>query len=100
MEIAVCAISLRLPENHSLKGKRQIVHSITGRLQNRFHVTAAEVDGQGKWQVATIGLAYVSNRAEHARETIDRAVAFVVESYPDIEILGVDVEVIPALERG
>ncbi len=99
MNIAVCALSLRLPENHSLKGKRQIIHSITGRLQNRFHVTAAEVEGQGLWQVSTIGLAYVSNRADHARETIERAVTFVLESYPDIEILGVDVEVIPALER-
>ncbi len=99
MNVAVCTISFRLPENHSLKGKRQIVHSITGRLQNRFHVTAAEVDGQGLWQVSTIGLAYVSNRADHARETIDRAIAFVLESYPDIEILGVQVEVIPALQR-
>ncbi len=53
MNVAVCALKFRLPENHSLKGKRQIVHSITGRLQNRFHVSAAEVEGQGLWQVCT-----------------------------------------------
>ncbi len=82
-----------------MKGKRQIVHSITGRLQNRFHVTAAEVDGQGLWQVSTIGVAYVSNRVDHARATIDRAIAYVVENYPDIEILGAQVEVFPVLQR-
>ncbi len=95
MNVAVCALKFRLPENHSLKGKRQIVHSITGRLQNRFRVSAAEVEGQGLWQVCTIGIAYVSNRGEHARETIEHAVAFVVEGYPDIEVLDVRVEVIP-----
>ncbi len=95
MNVAVCALKFRLPENHSLKGKRQIVHSMTGRLQNRFHVSAAEVEGQGLWQVCTIGIACVSNRGEHARETIEHAVTFVVESYPDIEVLDVRVEVIP-----
>ncbi len=99
MNIAVCALSVRLPENHSLKGKRQIVHSITGRLQNRFHVSAAEVEGQGLWQVSTIGFAYVSNRADHAREIIDRAVSFVLDNYPDIEVLGAQVEVFPVLQR-
>jgi uncharacterized protein len=97
MHVAVCAIKFRLPDNHSLKGKRQIVHSIIGRIQNRFHVTAAEVEGQGLWQVSTVGIAYVSNRSEHARETIDAAVSYVVENYPDIEVLEVQAEVFPVL---
>jgi hypothetical protein len=95
MNVAVCALKFRLPENHSLKGKRQIVLSMTARLQNRFHVSAAEVEGQGLWQVCTIGISYVSNRGEHARETVDHAVSFVVENYPDIEVLDVQVEVFP-----
>ena len=45
--------------------------------------------------VCTIGIACVSNCGEHARETIEHAVAFVVEGYPDIEVLGVRMEVIP-----
>ena len=97
MNVAVCALKFRLPENHSLKGKRQIVLSMTSRLQNRFHVSASEVEGQGLWQVCTIGISYVSNRAEHARETIDHAVSFVVENYPEIEVLDVQVEVFTAL---
>ncbi len=71
------------------------MHSITGRLQNRFRVSAAEVEGQGLWQVCTIGIACVSNHGEHARETVDHAVSYVAENYPDIEILEVQVEVFP-----
>jgi len=32
MNVGVCQLHLRLPENHSLKGKRGIVKSLTGRI--------------------------------------------------------------------
>ena len=98
MNVAVCTLKIRLPENHSLKGKRQVVHSMTARLQNRFRVAAAEVEGQGLWQVSTIGMACVSNRADHARETIDNALGFIEHAYPEIEMLDSTVEVFPVLQ--
>ncbi len=95
MHVAVGMLRIRLPENHSLKGKRQVVHSLTARLQQHFRVSASEVDGQGLWQVSTIGIAFVSNRADHARETMDHVVGFVLVNYPDVELLESHVEVIP-----
>ncbi len=97
MNVAVGTIAIRLPENHTLKGKRQVVQSMTARLRDRFSVSAAEVEGQGLWQVATIGLSCVSNRADHAQETVENAMAFVVEHYPEVEILETQVEVFPVL---
>jgi len=97
MNVAVGTIDIRLPENHTLKGKRQVVQSMTARLRDRFEVSAAEVEGQGLWQVATIGLSCVSNRADHARETLENAVTFVVEHYPEIEVTESHVEVFPVL---
>ncbi|HEY55892.1 MAG TPA: DUF503 domain-containing protein, partial [Dehalococcoidia bacterium] len=43
MNVGVCRITLRLPENLSLKGKRQVVKSITSRVGNQFRVSVAEV---------------------------------------------------------
>ena len=97
MNVAVGTIAIRLPENHTLKGKRQVVQSMTARLRDRFSVSAAEVDGQGLWQVATIGLACVSNRADHAQETVEHAIGFVVEHYPEVEVMESHVEVFPVL---
>jgi len=97
MNVAVCTLTIRLPENHSLKGKRQVIHSITARLQNRFRVSAAEVDGLGLWQMSTIGIACVSNRADHARETVDTVIRFVVQNYPEVELIDSRVEVFPVL---
>jgi uncharacterized protein YlxP (DUF503 family) len=39
MSVALCNLTLRLPENGSLKGKRQVVKSIQQRLHNRFNVS-------------------------------------------------------------
>ena len=95
MHVSVCQIKLRLPENHSLKGKRQVIKSIITRLKNRFNVSVAEVDNQNLWQLATLGVACVSNHRNHADETLSNAVKFVVQNYPDVELLSSEIETFP-----
>ncbi len=95
MNVSVCRIELRLPENHSLKGKRQVIKSIIARLQNQYKVAVAEVDNQGLWQVATLGVACVSNRRRHSDETLSNVVKFIIRNYPDVELLRSEIETLP-----
>jgi uncharacterized protein YlxP (DUF503 family) len=95
MHVSVCQIKLRLPENHSLKGKRQVIQSIITRLQNRYKVSIAEVDNQDLWQLATLGIACVSNHRRHADETLANVVKFVIQNYPDVELLSSEIETLP-----
>jgi uncharacterized protein YlxP (DUF503 family) len=95
MHVSVCQIELRLPENHSLKGKRQVIKSIITRLQNKFNVSVAEVDNQDLWQLATLGVACVSNHRRHADETLANVIKFVAQNYPDVELLGSQIETFP-----
>jgi len=95
MHVSVCQIELRLPENHSLKGKRQVIKSIITRLQNKFNVSVAEVDNQNLWQLATLGIACVSNHRRHADETLSNVVKFVVQNYPNVELLSSAIEIFP-----
>jgi uncharacterized protein YlxP (DUF503 family) len=95
MHVSVCQIELRLPENHSLKGKRQVIKSIITRLQNKFNVSVAEVDNQDLWQLATLGIACVSNHRRHADETLANVIKFVAQNYPDVELLGSQIETFP-----
>ena len=92
MHVSVCQIELRLPENQSLKGKRQVIKSIITRLQNRYKVSVAEVDNQNLWQLATLGIACVSNHRRHADETLSNVVKFIVQNYPDVELLSSEIE--------
>ncbi|NWF77011.1 MAG: DUF503 domain-containing protein [Chloroflexi bacterium] len=95
MHVGVCRIELRLPENHSLKGKRQVIKSIIARLQNKFNVSVAEVDHQDLWQLATLGVACVSNHRRHADETLANVVKFIAQNYPDVELLSSEIETLP-----
>ena len=95
MHVSVCRIELRLPENHSLKGKRQVIKSIIARLQNKFKVSVAEVDNQDLWQLAVLGVACVSNHRRHADETLSNVVKFIIQNYPDVELLSSEIETFP-----
>lgn len=92
MNVSVCRIELRLPENHSLKGKRQVIQSIITRVKNKFNVSVAEVDNQDLWQLATLGVACVSNHRSHADESLSNVVKFIVKNYPDVELLASEIE--------
>ena len=95
MHVSVCQIELRIPENQSLKGKRQVIKSIITRLQNRYKVSVAEVDNQNLWQLATLGIACVSNHRRHADETLSNVVKFIVQNYPNVELLSSEIETFP-----
>ncbi len=94
MIVGVCRVSLRLPENHSLKGKRQVVKSLIARLHNKFGVSAAEVGDQESWQMVELGIACVSNEKRHTQQVLASVVSFIESERLDAELLDYEVEVI------
>src|SRR5438093_13685904 len=94
LTIGICRVQLRLPENHSLKGKRQVLKSLIARLHNKFNVSAAEIDDQDSWQIASLGIACVSNDDRHANEVMASVIAFIRNERLDAELLEVETEVV------
>ena len=94
MNVGVCKISLRLPENQSLKGKRRVLKSITSRVGNQFNVSVAEVDDQDLWQLATLGICCVSNNKRYTNEVLSKVVDFIAGSRFDVEILNHEIEIL------
>ena len=97
MMVGVCHIELRLPENGSLKGKRQVVKSIVARVQNKFGVAIAEVDNNDVWQIASLGIACVSGSRAHAEEVLQNVVRYVEATRPDLELLDYELEILQGL---
>ena len=95
MNVGVCKINLRLPENLSLKGKRQVLKSIITRIRNKFNVSVAEVDNHDRWQLATIGICCVSNDNRFTNEILSKVADFVINSRFDVEILDYEIEILP-----
>lgn len=94
MNVGICRISLRLPENMSLKGKRQVLKSIISRVRNKFNVSVAEVDDHDAWQMATIGICCVSNNRRYTNQVLSTVVNFVTACHFDVEILGYEIEIL------
>ncbi|HEY55059.1 MAG TPA: DUF503 domain-containing protein [Dehalococcoidia bacterium] len=95
MNVGICRVKLRFPENLSLKGKRQVLKSITTRLRSKFNVSVAEVDDNELWQLASVGICCVSNNKRYTNEVLSKAVAFIVNGRFEVEILDYEIEILP-----
>lgn len=91
MHILLLEIDIHLPASQSLKDKRGILKSVIHRLRTTYNVSVAEVDGQDKWQVATLAIVTVSSLRNRVEET-ERKVLAEVEQRFDLVITGVDKE--------
>ena len=80
MKIAAMTFRLHAPWVHSLKEKRMIVKSLLARLQNKFHVSAAEIDEQDTHQFIVMGIAAIVPHNAMADSLMDEISHFVEEN--------------------
>ncbi len=92
VNVAVMAFRLRASWVHSLKEKRMIVKSLIARIQNQFHVSAAEIAEQDTHQIIVIGVAAIVPNSAQADSLIEKISAF-VESNTEAEILDEEREI-------
>ncbi len=92
MAVGICTVVLRLAGNGSLKGKRGVIKSVMARLRGEFNIAVAEVDSQGDWQRATLGMVTVSADRTYAHGLLERAVRWIEESRPDVILLDYQIE--------
>ena len=92
MKIATIIFRLHAPWVHSLKEKRMIVKSLIAKLQNKHHVSVAEIDEQDIHQIIVIGVAAIVPHNAMADSLMDEISVFVEENC-EAEILDEDREI-------
>lgn len=96
MIVGAALLELHVHGSQSLKAKRGVVKSITGRVRNRFNVSVAEVGGQDTWQRCVLGVTACGSDPKKVRQVLDRVIDFVERLHlaelreTDIEILTLD----------
>ena len=93
MKIATVIFKLHAPWVHSLKEKRMIVKSLVAKLQNKFHVSAAEIDEQDTHQIIVIGVASIVPHNAMADSLMDEIADF-VDANTEAEVLEENREVL------
>ena len=82
MTVGVLRLTIYLPENHSLKGKRSVLRTIKARIRNKFNVSIAEADDHDLWQRAVFGISQVGTD----QAFVDAALREVVRCIDDMQI--------------
>ena len=87
MSVGICRLKIHIPGSRSLKDKRSVVKSLIARLRKQFNLSVAEVDDHDLWQMATIGMACVSQHNNRVDEVISAAISLIERDFPTIEIV-------------
>ncbi len=94
MFVGVCRVTLHLPGNSSLKGKRRIIRSAVERTRGKFNASVAEVADNDNLKYAVIGATVVGNRAGHVDSMLAKIASF-IEYLAIAPVVGLETEVIP-----
>jgi uncharacterized protein YlxP (DUF503 family) len=86
MVVGLCTVELFIAESHSLKDKRQVLHSLKDRLRGKFNLSVAEVDAQDLWQKAVLAMACVANEGGHVSQVLEQALN-VIKGVPAVEVI-------------
>jgi uncharacterized protein YlxP (DUF503 family) len=91
MIIAAAVITLMIPGNDSLKGKRRVVKSLIEKVRHKFEAAVAEVGDNDLWQKAKIGVALVGNDSQLLSTRLQNIMIF-MENQHLAEIIDSQVE--------
>ena len=81
MIIAATMITLVIPGNDSLKGKRRVIKSLIERVRHKFEAAVAEVGDNDLWQKARIGVALVGNDSQLLEARLQQIMTFIENQY-------------------
>jgi len=73
--VGVARLVISIPGARSLKDRRRVVKSLKDRLRARLPVSLAEIGDLERYQVATLGVAVVSNESGRCSEILAAAAA-------------------------
>lgn len=93
MVIGICQLDLRIPENHSLKGKRHVIRKMIDRVRHQFNVAISEVGDNDLWQRAQIGICTVGNDRRHINSSLDKVIDF-IEKMHLVDMVRTEMEIL------
>lgn len=93
MVVGVLIAELYFTDVASLKDKRRLLKSILDKIKYHFNVSVAELAKQDAWQLAVIGVAFISNESSHVHQTL-AAVNRFLEGTGKAEVIKVQTELL------
>ena len=84
-------LTFRLRYAFNLKEKRSIRQSMIRKIQNRYHVSVAEVGANDIHNILVLGIAVVSNSETHTESVLDEIEEMILSNY-DVDLIQTEME--------
>lgn len=81
MVVGVSSIEIFLPDNHSLKDKRQTIKKIVEKTRLKFNISIADISQNNLWQRAIIGFSVVGVKRDHVNSAIENICEYIESLY-------------------
>ena len=81
MVVGISSVEIFLPENHSLKEKRQATKRIVERTRQKFNVSVMEVERTNLWQRVTVGFSVVGSGRDIVERMVENIHIFIESLY-------------------
>ena len=81
MVVGVSSIEIFLPENHSLKDKRQAIKKIVEKTRAKFYISIVDISQNNLWQRALIGFSIVGVKQDHVNSAIENVCEYIESLY-------------------
>jgi uncharacterized protein YlxP (DUF503 family) len=91
VHFGILYVDLFIGAAQSLKQKRMVLRRLKDRTRQKFNASVAELGGQNKWQVSTLGIAMVGPDKRYIDASLQHVLSF-IDSYHAVEICQHDVE--------
>jgi len=89
--VGVCHLDFVLPQGSSLKGKRQVIKSLTTRVRAKFNVSISEVGGHDLWQRVHVGICLVGTDKRFVNSSLDKVLDY-IEGLGVLEVVSSETE--------
>lgn len=77
MVVGVLKLQMKIPDNHSLKGKRGVIKRMQARVTQRFNVSVTECGDHDLWQSSVFGFAIAGTSRPIVEASLRKIVDFV-----------------------
>jgi uncharacterized protein YlxP (DUF503 family) len=81
MVVGISRVEIFLPENHSLKEKRQATKRIVERTRQKFNVSIMEIDRTNLWQRTSIAFSVVGSGRDIVERMIENIHTYIESMY-------------------
>ncbi len=79
--VGVSSVEIFLPENHSLKDKRQAVKKIVEKTRAKFNISIMEIEQTNLWQRVKIGFSITGVKKDHVSMAIENVYEYIESLY-------------------